>query len=324
MKEATCTTKGQEKRTCACGETEYRDTDCIAHSYTRQTAEPTCTKAGFIREVCSECGDSYIVEILEATGHSYEATVTAPTCTEQGYTTHTCHCGDSYVDSYADALGHSYGDWVVLRQETCTEDGERAHVCEQCGHSEKEAIAACCPSEAFTDLSNTAWYHEGVCYALRNGIMNGMGDRIFAPNEAMTRAQLVQTLYRIAGSPDVTDMEQHFTDVADDSWYAEAVIWVVNNKVVQGVSETSFAPDAQITREQLATILYRYAGEQKVEEDHLKDFKDVSTISAYAVDAMNWAVASGLIQGVGENRLAPAETATRAQVATILMRFVRE
>ncbi|MBQ7870949.1 MAG: S-layer homology domain-containing protein, partial [Oscillospiraceae bacterium] len=110
-------------------------------------------------------------------------------------------------------------------------------------------------------------------------------------------------------------------DVAEDAWYAEAVIWAANAGVVKGVNETTFAPNTAITREQIATILFRYAGVEKVEEDHLKDFNDADKISAYAVDAMNWAVAEGLVKGMGNATVAPGATATRVQIATVLARF---
>ena len=357
-KAATCTEKGEEQRTCACGETETRETAKLphsyeatvieptctevgytihtcacgesyktdwtapkGHSYVTETVEPTCTESGYVKETCDLCGDSHITEVLNPTGHTYETVVTAPTCTEQGYTTHTCHCGESYVDTYVDALGHSYGEWTVTKQETCTEDGEQTCECATCGDVKTEAIPAYCPAEAFSDLDTSKWYHEGVCYVLRNGIMNGMGDGIFAPDKAMTRAELVTTLYRVAGSPDVEDLENPFEDVADDTWYTDAVIWAANNGVVNGTSETTFTPNALITREQLAAILYRYSGAEAVEEDYLKDFSDADAISAYAVEAMNWAVAKGLITGMGDGTLAPRGTATRAQVATILMRY---
>lgn len=151
--------------------------------------------------------------------------------------------------------------------------------------------------------------------------MKGMGNGQFAPGKAMTRAELVTTLYRIAGTPSVESMENPFNDVSEDAWYAEAVLWAANSKVVKGTSETTFAPNAQITREQLATILYRYSGDEGVEEDHLKDFRDAETVSAYAAEAMNWAVANGYIQGMNDSLLAPKGTATRAQIATILMRY---
>ena len=289
------------------------------------TVNPTCTKAGYVLNQCTVCGDNHIVEILEANGHSYEAVVTAPTCTEQGYTTYTCPaCGDSYVDDYTDALGHTFGDWTVTRKETCTEAGEETRTCETCGETETREIPASCPARDFTDVETGKWYHEGICFVLRNGLMKGVEVGIFAPNANLTRAELVTVLYRMAGAPSVEGMNNPFADVAADTWYTDAVIWAANKGIVTGLDKTTFAPGANITREQIATILFRFTGAEKVEEDALKGFTDAATVSDWAVDAMNWAVSTGLITGMENNTLAPQATATRAQIATILMRYCQK
>ncbi|MBQ7870632.1 MAG: S-layer homology domain-containing protein, partial [Oscillospiraceae bacterium] len=185
-----------------------------------------------------------------------------------------------------------------------------------------DALKGGCPSCDFADVSETAWYHKGVDFALAKGLMVGMSDTSFVPNGSVTRAQLVTILYRLAGKPSVEGLENPFEDVAEDAWYAEAVIWAANAGVVNGVSATTFAPNTAITREQIAAILYRYTGAEAVEEDCLKDFTDMDKISAYAVDAMNWAVSEGLINGMGDGTLAPGATATRAQIASIMMRYL--
>ena len=140
----------------------------------------------------------------------------------------------------------------------------------------------------------------------------------------LTRAQLVTILYRIAGEPESTATNP-FADVADGQWYTNAVIWAAENGIVKGVNTTTFAPNDQITREQIATILFRYAKAEKV-EGKLAGFPDAEKISDYAADAMAWAVEQGLINGIsesdGKTYLAPQETATRAQIAVILMRYL--
>ena len=166
--------------------------------------------------------------------------------------------------------------------------------------------------------------HEGVDFVLENGLMVGMSETKFEPNGQVTRAQLVTILYRLAGEPSTEGMKNPFGDVAEAAWYAEAVIWAANEGIVKGVTETTFAPNAAVTREQIAAILYRYAGAEAVEEDHLKNFSDADKISGYAVEAMNWAVAEGLITGMGDGTVAPKATATRAQIATVLMRYCKE
>ncbi|MBQ7870563.1 MAG: S-layer homology domain-containing protein, partial [Oscillospiraceae bacterium] len=167
----------------------------------------------------------------------------------------------------------------------------------------------------------TQWYHEGVDFVLDNGLMKGMSDTIFAPNGEVTRAQLVTILYRLEGQPSIEGLENPFEDIAEKDWFYDAVVWAASEGVVNGTSATTFDPNAAITREQIAAILFRYAGAEAIEEDHLKDFTDADKISAYAVDAMNWAVANGLIKGLTDTTVAPRATATRAQIATILMRY---
>ena len=281
---ATCTEKGEEIRTCeVCGATETRETDMIAHNY--------------------------------------EKVIVAPTCTEQGYTTYTCHCGDTYVDDYVDALGHTFGDWTVTEQETCTKAGMETRTCEVCGETETREIPPYCPAEAYTDVNTKLWYHEGVCYVIRKGLMEGKDVGIFAPEVNLSRAELVTVLYRMAGEPSVEGKTHPFKDVSADAWYAEAVTWAFNEEVVEGMSGTVFAPDRDISREQIALILFRYSDAEKVEENALEAYTDASSISNDAVDAMNWAVATGLIKGTTTTTLAPRATAIRAQIAMILMRY---
>lgn len=189
----------------------------------------------------------------------------------------------------------------------------------------REALkTAGCPSTNFTDVEENGWYHTGVDFMVRNGFMNGVADDEFDVNGSLTRAQLVTILYRIAGEPESTATNP-FADVADGQWYTNAVIWAAENGIVKGVNTTTFAPNDQITREQIATILFRYAKAEKV-EGKLAGFPDAEKVSDYAADAMAWAVEQGLINGIsesdGKTYLAPQETATRAQIAVILMRYL--
>ena len=189
----------------------------------------------------------------------------------------------------------------------------------------REALkTAGCPSTNFTDVEENGWYHTGVDFMVRNGFMNGVADDAFDVDGNLTRAQLVTILYRIAGEPESTATNP-FADVADGQWYTNAVIWAAENGIVKGVNTTTFAPNDQITREQIATILFRYAKAEKV-EGKLAGFPDAEKVSDYAADAMAWAVEQGLINGVsesdGKTYLAPQETATRAQIAVILMRYL--
>lgn len=271
--------------------------------------------------------------VYEGCKHEHvKENIVPATCTEDGSKTVVCEdCGETLSTEVIPATGHSFGDWTVTKEATCFEDGEETRTCSVCQAVETRPIFANsdnCPSKAFTDLDAKAWYHEGVDYALTNGLMNGVGGGKFEPDGQLTRAQLVTVLYRAAGEPDTGKQVNPFTDVADDAWYTKAVIWAANNGIVNGVAKNTFAPDDSITREQIAAMLYRYAGAEAAKEDKLSAFPDAAKVSDWAKEALNWAVASGLINGVadanGTANLEPQSTATRAQIATILMRWLEK
>ena len=175
----------------------------------------------------------------------------------------------------------------------------------------------------FTDVSETDWFHDAVQYAYENGLMDGVGDGQFAPHATTNRAMVVTILYRLAGEPDVSG-DAAFTDVEPGLWYTDAVLWAAQKGIVNGISDTEFSPAGDLTREQLATILYRYAesaGYDVSVSADLSGFPDADQIQSYATEALSWAVAEGLLQGFEDDSLQPQSTATRAQIATILMRF---
>ncbi|MGO5029838.1 S-layer homology domain-containing protein [Candidatus Agathobaculum pullicola] len=174
----------------------------------------------------------------------------------------------------------------------------------------------------FGDVASSAWYAEAVRYVYENGMMNGISANSFGPNATTNRAMIVTILHRLENTPAAASSS--FTDVVAGSYYADAVNWAAANGIVNGVSETSFAPNTAVTREQMAAILYRYAqykGYSVTASNSLTDYADASQISSYAIAAMQWANAEGLITGVTSTTLNPAGNATRAEVATILMRF---
>lgn len=174
----------------------------------------------------------------------------------------------------------------------------------------------------FQDISGH-WAEETILEAVYRGLFNGVSSDLFDPDSAITRAMFVTVLYRMEGQPAV-DQKAGFTDVAEGSYYAAAVDWAAKNGIVNGVSETSFDPDAAITREQMAAILYRYAAYWELDvsaEADLSAYADASSVSGYAQAAMQWAVANGVINGTSATTLEPAGTATRAQAATVLVRF---
>ena len=179
---------------------------------------------------------------------------------------------------------------------------------------------------SYNDVKAGDWYANAVNYVTLTGLMNGTGDG-FSPNLAINRGMMVTVLYRMAGSPEVT-AENPFTDVPADTWYTDAVIWASENGITAGTSETTFSPTNSLTREQLATFFYRFDDFENPDPieitGDLTGFTDAGQVASYATDAMKWAIGEGLISGTTETTLSPKATATRAQVATILMRYTAE
>ena len=261
--------------------------------------------------------------------HSYKAVVTAPTCTAKGYTTHTCACGDSYVDTYVDALGHAWDNGKVTKQPTETETGIRTYACTRCSATKTESIPVVSVdvTQVFTDVTKN-WAYPGIQYCVTHGIMGGMGNGTFAPTGTTTRAQIVQILYNLEGTPAVSGTTP-FTDLTAN-WYKPAILWAYQNNVVAGKSPTTFDPEGPVTREQIAVILTQYMfNVLKMERTwtpaDLSAFPDGAQVSGWAKEAMQDAVALGLINGTkasdGLVYLDPQGSATRQQVATILMNF---
>ena len=295
------------------------------------TREATERENGICTYTCTLCGDTK-EEIIPALPHkhNYDAVVTAPTCTEKGYTTHTCSCGDSYVDTYTNALGHAWDSGKVTKQPTATETGIRTYTCTRCNETKTETIPATGSvdvTQMFTDVEKN-WAYPGIQYCVTHGIMGGMGDGTFAPTGTTTRAQIVQILYNLEGTPAVSGTTP-FTDLTAN-WYKPAILWAYQNNVVAGTSPTTFAPDQPVTREQIAVILTQYMFhvlkmERTWAPADLSKFPDGANVSSWAKEAMQDAVALGLINGTkasdGVVYLDPQGSAARQQVATILMNF---
>lgn len=288
-KEATCTEEGELTFTCkhdGCGKTYTQVLPKADHDCKATVVEATCLGYGYTQYKCENCDHSYIDALTQPLGHSYKDVVTAPTCDEGGFTTHTCErCGDSYVDSYTEALGH------------------------KCA--------------AFTDIANH-WGKDAICFVTERNLFAGTTATTFGPNVNMTRGMLVTVLYRLEGTPDVEEASP-FTDVKADEYFADPIAWAAANGIVAGKDETTFAPYENVTREQMAAILMRYAAYKKYDVTATNDltaFVDASSISEYALPAMQWAVGAGIISGRSTTVLAPSGHATRAEVASLLARFV--
>ena len=330
----TCTEKGYTTHTCACGDS-YVDTytDALGHAWDngKVTKEPTETETGVKTFTCTRCGETKTETIPMLTHeHSYKDVVTAPTCTEKGYTTHTCACGKSYVDTYVDALGHAWDEGVVVKAATEDKTGTRKLTCTRCGEVKETIIPMqVVVADRFDDVSATSWSNPGIQYCVENGLMSGTGGDQFAPSIATTRAQIVQILYNLEGEPKVSGTTP-FTDLTQD-WYQDAVLWAYQTGVVAGTSSTTFEPDRPVTREQIAVILMEYVTrvlklERTWTPADLSTFPDADSVSDWAKDAMADAVALGLISGAsngGQTYLEPQGSATREQVATILMEFCK-
>ena len=330
----TCTEKGYTTHTCSCGDS-YVDTyvDALGHAWDngKVTKEPTETETGIKTYTCTRCGETKTetIPVLPHT-HSYKAVVTAPTCTAKGYTTHTCSCGHSYVDTYTDALGHAWDGGTVTKQPTATETGVRTYTCTRCSATKTETIPATGSvdvTQMFTDVTKN-WAYPGIQYCVTHGIMGGMGDGTFAPTGTTTRAQIVQILYNLEGTPAVSGTTP-FTDLTAN-WYKPAILWAYQNNVVAGTSPTTFDPEGPVTREQIAVILTEYMyNVLKMNRTwtpaDLSTFPDGAQVSGWAKEAMQDAVALGLINGTkapdGLVYLDPQGSAARQQVATILMNF---
>lgn len=278
----------------------------------RVLRQASCTKSGLIRYVCPVCGDFYET-IVQALGHDWdEGQVTlAPAPGVEGLRTFTClRCGETKEESIPPL------EEPPVEEPPVEEPPAENPPCDG-GES--------CPASHFTDRPDAEnWAHAGIDYAVSHGLFNGMEATLFGPEIPMSRAMLVTVLWRHSGSPEGYAAE--FTDVPEGQWYTEAIGWAAEQGLVTGVGEGLFEPEGELTREQLAVILYRYSGaEAKAGADTFAAFADGEAVSDWAVDALCWAVEQKLISGTLEDEilyLDPQGSATRAQVATILMRYL--
>ncbi len=343
----TCTGGGYDLYICSgCGATERRNlTDAAGHKWDggTVTTAPTETTPGVRTFTCTVCGDIR-EETIPATGaHDYRFTKTvAPTCTDGGYDLYTCSgCGATERRNLTDAAGHKWDGGTVTTAPTETTPGVRTFTCTVCSQTRTEAIPATgastctggpsCPSYGLHDVAGPDyWAHKGIDYCVRNRLMSGVGAGTFSPDTACTRAQIVKILYNLSGNQ--TDYSYYylpFTDVAPGAWYYNAVAWAYCNDVTSGTSATTFTPNAAITRQQLVTFLYRYtvkyAPEFTGNAAPISAFPDAGSVANWAYAAMSWAVGNGLIKGNahdnGLDYLDPNGSATRAQTATIIMRY---
>ncbi len=261
--------------------------------------------------------------------HNYVRQERPATCTQGGFVKYVCACGSSYNEAVYPALGHDWDSGTVTKEPTATETGVRTYACTRCNETKTESIPVVSVdvTQMFTDVTKN-WAYPGIQYCVTHGIMGGMGDGTFAPTGTTTRAQIVQILYNLEGTPAVSGTTP-FTDLTAN-WYKPAILWAYQNNVVAGTSPTTFDPEGPVTREQIAVILTQYMFhvlkmERTWTPADLSAFPDGAQVSGWAKEAMQDAVALGLINGTKASDdmvyLDPQGSATRQQVATILMNF---
>ena len=350
--DATCTQPGRAVGTCArCGVKIDEVIPAKGHDYSYKSAsstEPTCTESGRYKGTCPVCGKDYN-DTIPALGHDWGEWVTTiePTYTTVGYRYHLCaRCNTREGEDIPKLHTHTWDAGVVTQKPTATEPGVKTFTCTICGETKTEPIPATgvpdvcpggptCPGYAFRDMPvPTDWAHEGLDYCIYHGYIAGTSASTVSPNGVCTRAQLVSILYRVQGEPttvkgyELSKLRAPFNDVPRGQWYTDAIWWAKLMGVVAGTSATTFAPEGEITREQLAVILYNYTKQfapgSLTATGSLAGFPDAASVSSWARTEMAWAVGNGLISGTGSGSVAyltPQGSATRAQVAAILMRF---
>ncbi len=246
----------------------------------------------------------------------------APTCTLEGCTRERCAvCGEQRDLNVVPATGHSY-KLTASVPATNVDDGKESYLCSLCGHSYEEVILSL--FSKFEDLDENAWYYSYVRNMVSDALMNGVSETSFAPNATLTRAMLVTILYRMQGQPEAAPA--NFTDVPQGAWFEQAVAWASEYGVVTGYPDGSFRPNAPITREQAATILYRYApilGRDNSHRVSLGEYADRAEISTYALEAMEWDRACEILSGFPDNTLRPRGMAQRVQIAKMLDTFLQ-
>ncbi|MBE6687243.1 MAG: hypothetical protein E7591_08445 [Ruminococcaceae bacterium] len=338
---ATCTQDGTKTAYCIrnCGESKTLtiEDSKLGHDYHDEITEPTCTEVGKKIYTCSRCNDSYADDPIPAKGHTFTNYVynNNATCFENGTQTAYCDNGCGTTDTKiveGSQLPHSWTEWSVVSTSTHTTQGLKTRYCKTCLVEDEEYIPSLSNPDIpiasidhYYDVSKKFWGYEDISWITSIGLMIGTSDAAFSPNTNMTRAMLTTVLWRYEGEPSANPSS--FTDVKSNTWYSKSVDWAAENGIVYGTSDTTFSPNGNITREQVVTILYRYAniiGIDTSERGDLSPFADISKVGSWAKEGIQWAVAEGLIKGISKNGVLyinPKGNATRAEVAAILHRF---
>lgn len=345
----TCTERGYTTHTCSkCGDS-YVDTytAALGHNYSEwtTTVPATATTNGQKERSCSQCGDKQ-TDIIPATGgsssntssHSSEDSNTptyridVPTKITGGtvkISSTNASAGQRVMITVDPAPNYSLEKLTVTDSKNAeivlTDEGNGKYIFTM-PKSKVSVIAEFQPAEKpwsnpFRDITADMWCYDAVRFANKNGLMNGIDNDLFAPNSSLSRAQLAQILYNREGRP--VAEKSPFADVSNEAWYNNAVAWATENGIVSGYGNGLFGPGDSITREQLAVMLWRYAGSPVAASKELC-FNDAGEASGYALSALCWATENGIISGYSNGQLDPKGEATRAQVAQMLKKFIED
>ena len=305
----------------------------------------TCTATGTMKYTCTSCGEPK-EETIPVSKH----TPASAWSSDGAGHWHNCTVCNQKIDS----ASHTFGAWTTTQAATATTAGSRERVCTVCNYKQTETIPATGggnqgggsiggggggivvpPAKedetkeeeqpttnvaVYNDVSANAWYNDAVSFVTEKALMSGTGNNTFAPGDNLTRAMLAQILYNNEDKPATSG--NSFTDVQSSAWYADAVTWATQKGIVSGYGNGQFGPNDNITREQLAVMLWRYAG-QPASSTELDSFTDIDTANDYALTALRWAVEKGIISGKGSGTLDPTGNATRAEVAQMLMNYFK-
>jgi len=340
---ASCDLPGEATRECEnCDASESREIEPIAHTEVHvELKDPTCVEDGNIEYYyCSVCGYHRTPDglptnrfnvILPATGeHSFgEWIVTIPaSCTVDGEESRKCENCDAFEAQAIPATGiHTFGEWSVTAESTVFDAGEQSRSCSVCGETETEELAKLEMTNPFTDVSDGKWYTDGILYCYYKGYMAGVSEDIFGYKESVTRAMFVTVLAKIDGADLSAYNDSSFSDVKPGQWYSAAIEWAASNGYAAGIGDGVFGYKQNVSREQLAMFLYTYSQKNGVDVSRREDiskFTDADRIHAYALDAVKWAVHCDLISGTSDTTLSPRDSATRAEIALIVMNYVEK
>ena len=347
-KEATCSAEGSKSIHCSvCNAMKEGSTQTIekkAHTYGdwKITKEATCTTEGSREKVCSVCKDK-VTETIAALGHTWNTDYTIDkeaTCSAEGSKSIHCSVCDAVKDDTTQTIektSHAFDDWKVTTVATTETEGQEARTCSICGETETRTIPII--KHLFNDVQREdAWYYTPVYEIAETHNANGTalmsgyadGSNNFGPTDPLTRQDFAVILYRLAGEPGVENTENPYPDVDQKGYYYTSVLWAKENSVITGYENGKFGVGDNITREQVATILYRYAKDYKNLDTEaaylagdLSKFKDKESVSGFAKDALIWAVGAKVISGKDNGtRIDPRGNAARSEIGAMILRFI--